>query len=322
MTPNETFLTIRQDIIRLYKQYEVAIAPIIKFITIFMTIVLLNYQTNHAGILSKPIVILVISLVGTLLPDRGLILSAIVLCTINALTLNILFAALVFGFLCVLYLAFMRLFPKESLLIIATVILLKLGMAYMLPILAALFGGPVCIVAIIIGIFLWQITPQIAVLFTKEVGQSINTIDFTKNFNSLLFDNILSNKSMLCFMVIFFIVFCIVYIIRKQSIDHAPYIAIIVGAVINVAGFGIAMLFLNIGINLIAVLLMTLLSVTIAAIAQFFSIVLDYSRAEVVQFEDDENYYNVKVIPKINIMSYNNKVKHIYYNDNNKNDYY
>ncbi len=320
MTPNETLLTIRQDLIRIYKQYEVAIVPILKFITLFITIVLFNHQTNYVGILSKPIVILSIALVGVILSDRGLVLSGIIICTINALAVNLIFAILVFGVLCVLYLAFMRLFPKESLLIISTSILLNLGMAYVLPILAALFGGPACIMAIIIGILLWQITPQIAGLFTKEVGGSINTLDFTKNFSSLLFENILSNKSMLCFIVIFFIVFCVVYIIRKLSIDYAHYIAIIVGGVINLAGFGIAMLFLNIDINLLILLLMTLLSVSIAVIVQFFSIVLDYSRAEIVQFEDEENYYNVKVIPKINIMSYNNKVKHIYYND--KNDYY
>lgn len=320
MTLKETLLTIRQDMIRLYKQYEIVLAPVIKFVTIFITIVLLNQQTNHAGILSKPIIILALSLIGTLLSDRGLILSAIVLSTINALGINLIFAILVFGFLLMLYLVFMRLFPTESLLIIATVILLRLGMAYVLPVLAALFGGPACIIAIIIGVFLTQVTPQIAVLFAKDMGGDIiNALDFTKNFSGLLYENIVSNKMMLCCMVIFFIVFFTVYIIRKQSIDYAPYIAIMIGSVINLAGFGIGMLFLSVDINLVILLIMTVLSGIIAAITQFFSIVLDYSRAEVVQFEDDENYYNVKVIPKINIMSYNNKVKHIYYNDSNKN---
>ena len=41
----------------------------------------------------------------------------------------------------------------------------------------------------------------------------------------------------------------------------------------------------------------------------FFSV--DYSRTEYVQYEDDEYYYYVKAVPKINIVNAEVKVKQI-----------
>lgn len=40
-------------------------------------------------------------------------------------------------------------------------------------------------------------------------------------------------------------------------------------------------------------------AVIIGVIVQFFKTVVDYSRVENTQFEDDEYYYYVKAVPKI-----------------------
>lgn len=47
----------------------------------------------------------------------------------------------------------------------------------------------------------------------------------------------------------------------------------------------------------------------IAVVAQFFKTVVDYSRVENTQFEDEEYYYYVKAVPKIVMTKQQKNVK-------------
>ena len=52
-------------------------------------------------------------------------------------------------------------------------------------------------------------------------------------------------------------------------------------------------------------------AVIIGVIVQFFKTVVDYSRVENTQFEDDEYYYYVKAVPKIVIAKQQKSVRKI-----------
>ena len=54
-----------------------------------------------------------------------------------------------------------------------------------------------------------------------------------------------------------------------------------------------------------------ILSVVILEVLQFFRSVIDYSRVENLQFEDDEYYYYVKAVPKISVSEEDINVKKI-----------
>ena len=49
----------------------------------------------------------------------------------------------------------------------------------------------------------------------------------------------------------------------------------------------------------------------LASIIQFFEFNVDYNRTEKVQFEDDEYYYYVKAVPKVNVSTPERTVKRI-----------
>ena len=55
----------------------------------------------------------------------------------------------------------------------------------------------------------------------------------------------------------------------------------------------------------------TLISLVIAFVVQFFVFSVDYSRTEHTQFEDDEYYYYVKAVPKMNVAAPEMNVKRI-----------
>ena len=119
-----------------------------------------------------------------------------------------------------------------------------------------------------------------------------------------------------------FAVFSVIYIIRKQAIDYGPYIAIGVGAIMNIIGFGLASIFFeDIGISLVSIIIESILFSLIAGVMQFLSGVLDYQRAETVNFEDDDNYYYVKIVPKIKLNFKEKEVKKVYTSTNSMNHF-
>ncbi|PHV71202.1 hypothetical protein CS063_05790 [Sporanaerobium hydrogeniformans] len=321
MKGNEALFIMRQNVIKLFKQYEYILLPSIRFVIAVLAINLLITTIGYVGPLSKIPLVLFMALLATFLPDKWMILGCVIIIPLFLISSNLILSVIVFICLWVMYLLFMRLFPKESLLIIGTILCFSMGLEILVPVLAALFGSYVSIIAILLGVILWFVMPQMAISLQTSGTSKGEMIDVLTRFFTVEMKGLFAHKTMLCTMVIFFIVFSIIYIIRRQALDYAPYIAISIGAVMNLAGFGLAILFLDMNVGMLSVVLMTILVTLVATICQFFSIALDYQRAEIVSFEDEENYYHVKVIPKIQVSTSNTRIKTIYNTKTENKDY-
>ncbi len=321
MKLNETLLIIRQNLIKIYKQYETIVLMLLKFIIVFSIITMIGSSVGYIGVFNKMEVVLFLSLVGTFLPEKWIILGFVLLTPIYVTVVNMVLGIATFLFLWVLYLLFMRLFPRESLLIIATMMCFNIGIEGIVPVIAGLFGSYVSIIAIIIGTFIWFAIPEFALIIQPHTDAKDEILGVFTSLTGGGMISIVGDKTMLCTIVVFFVVFSIVYIIRKQSIDYAPYIAIGIGLVMYLAGFILAIAFLNIDMSITRILMTTLLIGIITIPVEFFSRVLDYQRAEVVSFEDEEHYYYVKVVPKVYINANHKKIKRIYNTKVDQKDY-
>ena len=62
---------------------------------------------------------------------------------------------------------------------------------------------------------------------------------------------------------------------------------------------------------ILSLILGSVLAVLAALVLEFFIFSVDYSRTEIVQFEDDEYYYYVKAVPKNILSTPDKKVKRI-----------
>ncbi|MCL2218132.1 MAG: hypothetical protein FWB91_14105, partial [Defluviitaleaceae bacterium] len=111
--------------------------------------------------------------------------------------------------------------------------------------------------------------------------------------------------------VIFVMVIVLVHFVSRQAIDYAKEIAIALGCVMTIFGFIVAVLVTSEQISIGIMIMGTLVCGIIAAIARFFDGVLDYQRAESVQFEDDNNYYHVRIVPKVIMTKSQRVVKRI-----------
>ena len=109
----------------------------------------------------------------------------------------------------------------------------------------------------------------------------------------------------------FAVTLVVVYLIRRMSIDHSWTIAMIAGSLVNIMMLLIGDLMYDTNVSIIGIMIGGIISFLLAKVLQFFVFSVDYSRTERVQFEDDEYYYYVKAIPKLNVATPAKTVKKI-----------
>lgn len=315
MKSNEALLTVRKNLVSWFKKYEYILLPLLRFILSISVLRMSMHATEYEGAFSNSFVLLGFSIIGAFASAEAIIVCAILLATIFLVASNIVLGVMTFIFLAFIYIIYGHLFPKESILIILMLVAFPLKLEFAIPIIAALFGTYVSVGAIILGTIIWYTFP---VLMQALPSMTFNKSEILEMVNKLVaidYKGLLVNREMLIMCVIFFIVFTCVYVIRILGIDYAPYIAIGIGAVMNILGVVLAKVFFSdLQLDILFVVLMTIVFSVVAAIMQFFAIVLDYQRAEIVEFEDDDNFYHVKIIPKIQLSAKRKTVQHIYTN--------
>jgi len=127
----------------------------------------------------------------------------------------------------------------------------------------------------------------------------------------MIIDAMLRNKEMMIMIIAFAITIAVVYMIRRMSIEHSWTIAMVAGAILNIVIILIGDLKYDTQVSVFGVFVTSLLALAIAKLLEFMFFCVDYSRTEKVQFEDDEYYYYVKAIPKMNVAVQSKTVKKI-----------
>lgn len=322
MKYSELLLVKRQSLISIIKKYEVVVLPILRFIIAFSALNMLKETTGYDGAFGKVIVMSAIALVGAFASMHCIEVCSIFLVALFLLPIHPIMAIILFVILAIIYILYGRLFPEESILIIITLMAFSVHFELLVPIIAGLLCGYASVIAIILGIMLWFIVPELKTVLPSISLDSNESLIAIEDILSIDLTSLIANQVMTVMIIVCFIVFSTVFIIRKLPIDYGPYIAITIGAVINIVGFGLAHVFLlNLEINLVTIVIQTILFSIIAVIVQFLSRVLDYQRVETVNFEDEDNFYYVRIVPKIRVNFKEKKIKKVYTNQSGRDNF-
>ena len=116
---------------------------------------------------------------------------------------------------------------------------------------------------------------------------------------------------MLVMVIAAVITILVVYIIRRQKINHAWEIAIVAGSVTEFLMLVVLQIAFKSDFSIILMILGVVLGAAVAYVCNVVFFALDYKRTEYVQYEDDEYYYYVKAVPKLNVASEDVRIKHI-----------
>ncbi|MCR4792637.1 MAG: hypothetical protein K5871_07795 [Lachnospiraceae bacterium] len=300
-------LEIRDNIKVFFSKYDVFIIPVFKFLLALIMLIMINSKLGYMGRLNNAGIVLIVSLACSFLPTGAILLFGSLFSMGHIFALSPEVAIVVAVVYMLIYLLYLRFTPSESLCIVVTPMLFVFHVPYVIPVVMGLVGGPASALSVICGVIVYftlHVVTQNAANVSGELSDILGQI-------KLIIDSLLGNKQMLVLVAAFAITTIAVYIIRRLPVEHCWTIAMISGAILNMLIVLIGSLVTKAGISFIGILFGSILAFLVGKVIEFFRFCVDYTRTERVQFEDDEYYYYVKAVPKMNVAAPDKKVKNI-----------
>ena len=290
---------IRKKLIEAYGQFEYIIVPAFKFVVAFLLILMINSHIGFNLGLTNKLLGVIIALICTLVPVNFMagIMMVLVLAHLYTLSLETMILAGVIFLL--MFLLYFRFSPKDTIMILLLPLAFAAKVEYAVPVVAGLLFAPGSAVGVGFGViiikYLSYVEQNKAVLGNTEIGPA--TVD---NFRNIV-DALLQNKSMWIMAAAFAAAAIVVYFIRRLETAHSWTIAIIVGSVVELFVLLFGDMQYDTNIDLTKVFTGVFLSILVELLVEFFCFMVDYTRVESVQFEDDDYYYYVKAVPKVTV---------------------
>lgn len=301
-----SLLTLKEKIVGFYKNYELFVNIIAKFILAFFAFTYVNTELGYLEVLTKTVPTVILSAVCAVVPVAVFVLVFALVVALHLYKLSIVLAAAAMVVFVLFYLVYLKFAPKHGILIILYPVLAQFNLHYMVPLVGAMAFNPLAAVPVAFGVVFVK-----AVEYLKEaaalgdLGTDIQAIVSSLQY---VLDKLIADQEMISYILVFTVVIMVVYAISRLSINYAWYIAIAAGTILNVAGLAVMTAGVE-GVSVGMIVIGSVLGGLIAALVQFSGCTLDYARREYLQFEDDDYYYYVKAVPKIQITEAERTVK-------------
>ncbi len=301
-------LVFREKLRDFYGKYDAFLIPLIKFGLSMAVFLLLNGNVGFMARLKNPVILAGLSLACAFLPYGviSFLAGLVLLGHISSVSVEMaLILAVLLVIMAVLYYSFQ---PGDSYLLLLTPIFFYLKIPYAIPLLVGLSGSLVSMVPVSCGVFLYyiiQYVKQNAGVLTNDAS-----MDIIQKYAQII-KNMMSNSQMMLMIAACAAGIMVVYLIRTLSVDYAWHIAIVTGALVQLAVIFVGNFAFDIVMPVVELLVGTLASMAIAAVYNFMIFAVDYSRTEYLQFQDDDYYYYVKAVPKITVSAPDVKVQKI-----------
>lgn len=301
-------LVFREQLKKFYSKYELYITPLCKFLLALVSLMVINSRIGYMSTLKNAAVVLILALLCSFLPINLTIVIAAAVTLAHLYAFSVECAIVALAVFLLLFILYFRFSPKDTLAVLLTPICFVLKIPYVMPIAVGLIDTPASSVAVASGVIVYYMLAGM-----NESASVLNTFDADGMVDKFRYciDTLMGNRAMMVAIVAFAATVLVVWFIRRLSIDHAWTIAMITGALLNILILLFGDLMYSTDISIIGLILGSIVSVLLVKVLQFFVFNVDYSRTEMVQFEDDEYYYYVKAVPKNTVATPEKRVKTI-----------
>lgn len=303
-----TLLIVKQYIRNFINKYEVYLKPVLKLVVALISLMMINGKIGYMHKLDNVSIVLMVALMCSFMPMNFIVFVAAVFTVLHMYALSLECAVITLVLFLVMFLLYIRFSPKDTLVVLLTPLCFMLKIPYVIPITMGLVGTPASAVSVGCGVMATYLINYIA--DNATVLSAMETEDMAAKFRFII-DGFIGNKDMILIIAAFAVTIILVYMIKRMSIDYAWTIAIVAGALANMMILLIGDLMFDTNVSIGGLLIGTVVAVLLAKVVEFFAFHVDYSRTERVQFEDDEYYYYVKAVPKMNISAPSKTVKRI-----------
>ncbi len=289
-------LTVRDAIRDFLRKYDEITTPLFRFVVALIMFNSINSMYGYASLFDKGIVLFLMSVICALVSDTVVVLLGGIVILVNVLGLSVELGALFLILFILIYCMYMRIFPDCSWILAFVPIMLMLKLYYAVPLVVVIFAGASGIVPTAFGIILYYFSISIREI---QDGKMMENEEFQAY--TYIVDGIIKNKEILAMIITAAVVILLAYIIYVLPFDYSWYVAIGVGGICNILFTFVVNSAVGVHTSSGSVLGGSLLGIVLALFIQMCKRIVDYSRKETVQFEDDDYYYYVKAVPKLNM---------------------
>ncbi len=279
-----------------YARYGAFADAAVKFVFSFLFMFFLRQDLGFFELFDSIPVMAVISVVCAVLPYGAIcfIMAVITLAHIYEISLEIaLIAAAVLFMIGLIYFGFQ---PRNAYWLLLTPLAFFLRIPYVIPLIAGLSGTLSGLFPACGGVIVYYL-----VNYVSENAAAIRgdlTTDILEKCMQMI-EGLVTYREMIFFVIAFAVGLILVYIIRTLSIDYAWAIGAALGAAGQAAVLIFGYLFFDADLSFTGLVIGMVISLLITAVYIFFAFMVDYSRTEKLQFQDDDYVYYVKAVPKI-----------------------
>lgn len=301
-------LELKEKIKKIFNRYNTYIVPTVRFVIALSCMFLMDVYIGYMPILKNPLVALAVAVVCAFLPIGFMIVALSLVMVAHLYAVSLEFSLIALCVVLLMYLLYFRFAPKYGYLIILTVIMCALKLPYVITVAVGLVAGLAAVIPVSFGVIIFYII-QTASSYEAAISETAKSDSMEQI--SYIVETFVSNRSWIVTVLAFVVTIIVVYFIKRLTVDNAWSYAIIAGTAVQFIIFIAGIIALQAKVNIVLMVIGTILGMAVAYVCQIVFFSLDYKRTEYVQYEDDEYYYYVKAVPKINIADSDVQVKRI-----------
>lgn len=304
-----TLLTFRDNLKAFCSRYDFVLTPAAKFLMTIIIFVSMNRRFGNVPALSNGLLLFLLAALCAFIPVGYMAGIAAVMLIIQTAKVSLDVGLVTLALILIFYCGYMRFDGKSAVIVLLVPVFYACHITYALPVVLGFLIGPSAVVPAIFGILLYYYE-NIVDGFKNVLAAATEEDDIVAGYQYIL-NELLNNKDMMLTFIVFAVVILITFAIYRLSFDNSWIVAFCVGGFMNVILFLFGSITLAVKVEIVPILLGSLLGIGIAVVVQFVKGIVDYQKADHLQFEDDEYYYYVKAIPKLVVSESNKNVKHI-----------
>lgn len=295
----DVLLGIKYQLTRFYSRFEAFIVPVLKFLLALIMLLMINGHVGYMTKLKNPAIVLIISLLCSFMPTNIMVLVAGFVILGHVYSLSMECAIVLLMVFMIMYALYFRFTPKDAVAAILTPICFCLKIPYVVVFGMGFVGNPLSALSVGCGTAVYYMLSYIEDNERKlESSGSFDTESALSSFKTII-DGLLKNQDMIVMIVTFAVIIVLINLIRRLKFNYSWHLALVAGVIIGYITLLIVNGVLDGDVGLGGAFFSMLISSLFTIILIFFIFMVDYSRAQNVQFEDDDYYYYVKAIPKL-----------------------
>ena len=290
-------LKLRRSLQKFYNKNAVLMRAVLKFLLALTVFQVIQIQFQSGNTIRDILLTAGAAVICAFLSTNAISVVAGVFLIVNLASMSIEALGVGGAALFIIGLLYFGMGPKESASMLLMPVTLWFHIPCLIPVILGLTSGLPGALGIVTGTVLYYIVQIITgSTYMATPGSDMNEI--LKNITGVM-GELTQAKDMILMTVILLVVFLIVLMIRRMSVDYAWHFAIGAGIFAYILLTVIGILMLESGESFVGMVLSSVVTVFAGIVVQIFLFHVDYRRTERVQFEDDEYYYYVKAVPKI-----------------------